>query len=85
MPRQKEEEEKNCDQGFGKNESLLPLLKTKDKIEVPLQKTKGKGLDMLILNELADPLDMEFLELLNHQLSAPARVLLASRLGGYSE
>ena len=60
---QEEEEEEDCGQGFGEDESLLPPLQTNDEIGVPSQKTEGKGLDVFLPNGLADPLGMELLEL----------------------
>ena len=40
LSRQEEEEEEDCGQGFGEDESLLPPLRTKDEILVPSQKLK---------------------------------------------
>ena len=40
-----------------------------------LQKTNNKGLDMIFLNELANPLGIEFLELYNSQFMKNSAIL----------
>ena len=60
---QEEKEEKDCGQSFGEDESQLPPLQTKDKIEVPSQKTGGKSLDVFFLNGLANLLGIKLLKL----------------------
>ena len=44
-------------------ETWLPSWQIKDEILVPSQMTESEGLDMLLLNGLADPLGMELLKL----------------------
>ena len=65
LPRREKEEEENCGQGFGEDESLLPPLRTKGKSLVPLQWTEVEGLtqNLILPNGLADPLGIELLEL----------------------
>ena len=59
---QEEEKEEDCGQDFDENKSLLLPLQTKDEIKVPLQKTGGESLDVLLPNGLADLLGIKFLE-----------------------